>query len=224
MVKLTKPFSNEWWKITYNRNISFYIFVWSSLYIQFFRRIPFNHSLHVVLMDWPLVQFHLRATSHMSQEHWPCNGEDPWLSSKGRTMGVGKALLCSHGPSSIVWSENGPCCGTITYFVGGKEGRIWFNTICLKLYQFKRNIWWCLSVMESIMESVMDYALQFVLKFVMLCKILKNHGLPEFSSDPPLGGGPDPNSGRPCTLIHSPPCRTPCRLVIHGFFWGPFTS
>ena len=29
----------------------------------------------------------LRATSHMSQEPWPCNGEDPWLSSKGHTMG-----------------------------------------------------------------------------------------------------------------------------------------
>ena len=60
----------------------------------------------------------VKATSHMSQEPWPCNGEDPWLSSKGRTMGVGKAVLCSHGPSSIVWSENGPCCRTIAYFVG----------------------------------------------------------------------------------------------------------
>ena len=52
-------------------------------------------------------------------------------------------------------------------------------------------------------------------------KILKHHGLPKFSSDPPLGGGPDANSGRPCTLIHSPPCRTPCRLFIHKRFWGP---
>jgi hypothetical protein len=71
----------------------------------------------------------LRATSHMSQEPWPCNGEDLWLSSKGRTMGVGKAIICNHGPSSIVWSENGPCCGTIAYLVGGKEVRIWFNII-----------------------------------------------------------------------------------------------
>ena len=53
---------------------------------------------------------------------WPCNGEDLWLSSKGCTMGVGKAVLGSHGSSSIVWSENGPCCGTIAYFVGGKRG------------------------------------------------------------------------------------------------------
>ena len=64
----------------------------------------------------------LRATSHMSQESWPRNVEDPWLSSKGRTMGVGKAVLCSHGPSSIVWSGNGSCCGTIAYFVDGKGG------------------------------------------------------------------------------------------------------
>jgi hypothetical protein len=43
------------------------------------------------------------------------------LSSNGRTMGVGKAILCSHGPSSILWFENGPCCNTIAYFVGGKK-------------------------------------------------------------------------------------------------------
>ena len=45
---------------------------------------------------------YLRATSQMSQEPWPCHGEDPWLSSKGRTMGVGKAVLGSHKPSNIV--------------------------------------------------------------------------------------------------------------------------
>jgi hypothetical protein len=112
----------------------------------------------------------LRATSHMSQEPWPCNGEDPWLSSKGRTMGVGKAVICSLGPSSIVWSENGPCCWTIAYFVAGKEGRNWFNIICLKLYQFKRILRWCLSIMESILKSVLEYAL----KFVLLEKISKS--------------------------------------------------
>ena len=62
-----------------------------------------------------------RATSHMSQEPWPCNGENPWLSAKRRTMCVGKAVICSHGSSSIVWSENGPCCGTIAYLIGGKN-------------------------------------------------------------------------------------------------------
>ena len=38
-------------------------------------------------------------------------------------MGVGKVVLCSHGPSSIVWSENGPCCRTIGYVVGRKKRR-----------------------------------------------------------------------------------------------------
>jgi hypothetical protein len=118
--------------------------------------------------------FLLRATSHMSQEPWSCNGEDPWLSSKGHTMCVGKAVICGHGPSSIVWSENGPCCGTIAYFVGGKRGRIWFNIMCLKLYQFKRIIWWCLSVLESFMEV----ALQYVSKSIMLEKILKKSWSP----------------------------------------------
>jgi hypothetical protein len=47
---------------------------------------------------------------------------DPWLSSKGHTMDVGKTVLCSHMPSSIVWSENEPCCRTIAYFVGRKRG------------------------------------------------------------------------------------------------------
>ena len=104
----------------------------------------------------------------MSQEPWPCNGEDPWLSSKGHTMCVGKAIICSLGPSRIVWSENGPCCGTIAYFVGGKEGRIWSNIICLKLYQLKRILWWCLSFLESVMEA----ALQYVMKSILLEKIL----------------------------------------------------
>ena len=98
-----------------------------------------------------------------------------------------------------------------------KEGRIWFHIICLKLYQFKRFIWWCLSVLEFVLESI----LQYIMKPIMLENFKKNHGHPEISSDPPLGGGPDANSGRPCTLIHSPPCRTPCRLFIHKRFWGP---
>ena len=86
------------------------------------------------------------------------------------------------------------------------EERIWFNVICLKLYQFERTTWWCLSVME--------FALQFVLKSVLLKKNIEKHGLPKFASGLPLGGGPDENSGRPRNLILSPPCRTPC-ITIH---------
>ena len=105
----------------------------------------------------------VRATSHMSQEPWHYNGENPWLSSKRRTMGVGIAVLGSHQPSSIVWSENSPCCGTIAYFVGRKRGRLWFNRICLKLYKFERTTWWCLSIVECILESSLEYVVNFAL-------------------------------------------------------------
>jgi hypothetical protein len=83
--------------------------------------------------------------------------------------------------------------GPLHILLAEKVGRIWFNMICLNLYQFKRITWWCLSVLEFVME----FSLQFVLKYVMLEKILKNHGLPEISSCPPLGDGPDVNSGIP---------------------------
>ena len=109
-----------------------------------------------------------RATSHMSQEPWPCNyGEDPWLPSKGCTMGVGKVVLCSQGPSSIVWSSNGPCCSTIQYFVDGKR---WEDLVQYNMSQNSTNLrellgGVCLSILESIMECA--------LKFVMLEKIVK---------------------------------------------------
>ena len=104
-----------------------------SFLIQFIEDFNINCSFLVVKtcvdLEYLERRYELRATSDMSQKLWPCHGEDPWLSSKGRTMGVEKTVLCSHGSSSIVWSENGPCCGTIAYFVGGKEGRIWFDVL-----------------------------------------------------------------------------------------------
>ena len=65
-------------------------------------------------------------------------------------MGVENAVLCSHGPSSILWSENGPSCGTVACFVGGKEGG--FGSVCLKLYQFEIITRLCLSTMETILK------------------------------------------------------------------------
>ena len=100
-----------------------------------------------------------------------------------------------------------------------KEGRTWFKIRSLKLYQFERTIWWYLSILESI--------LKFALKYVLLKekkKIeknhYKNHGLPKFAPGPPLGGRPDVNSGRPWNPIHSPPCRTTCKLFNHELFFG----
>ena len=147
-----------------------------------------------------------RATSHTSQEPWPCNGEDPWLSSKGRTMGVGEVVLGSHETSSIVWSENGPWCGTIAYFVGGKKGRMWFDIICLKLYQFERTTWWYLSVLES------------NLKYVLLKnenKQQQQQWSPEICVRPTSWKYTWRRFRQTWNLIHSPPCRTPCILFIH---------
>ena len=90
-----------------------------------------------------------------------------------------------------------------------KEVRIWFNIICLKIYQFERTTWWCLFVLEFVLKSI--------LKSIMLKKYVKKHGLPKFGSDSPLGGRPNENSKKPWNLIHS----LPCRLFIHEVFFGP---
>jgi hypothetical protein len=80
--------------------------------------------------------------------------------------------------------------GPLQMLLAEKEGRIWFDIICLKLYKYERTTWWCLSILEFVMEPA--------LQSVMLEKnIFKNHGLPEFGSRPPLGGGLGENSGRP---------------------------
>jgi hypothetical protein len=44
-----------------------------------------------------------------------------------------------------------------------EEGKIWFERICLKLDQFKRITWWCLSVLEFIMKSDLESALQLIM-------------------------------------------------------------
>ena len=131
----------------------------------------------------------LRATSHTSQEPWPCNGEDPWLSSKGRTMGVGIAVLGSHRPSSIVWSENGPCCRTIAYFVGGKGRED------LVSYIMSQNLPIWKNYLVVFVYPIIYYGT--CPKICLYEDILKNHGLSKYASGPPLGGRHDENSGRP---------------------------
>ena len=126
-----------------------------------------NLQMHYLMnRNGMLSSLQLRATSHMSQEPRPCNGEDPWLSSKVHTMGVGKSR---YRQSRILkhnvkweWTMLRDHC---MFCWREKEGRIWFNIICLKLYQFERTTRWCLSVMES------------ALKFVMLKKIMVSRNL-----------------------------------------------
>ena len=76
--------------------------------------------------------------------------------------------------------------GLLHILLAEKEGRIWSSIKCLKLYQFKRIILWCL------------FVLQVALRYVMLEKnILKNHGIMELVLGPPLGGGYNKIFGRP---------------------------
>ena len=139
-------------------------------------------------------------------------------------MGVGNADLCSHRLSRILWSENGPLCGTIACFVGGIRG---VDLVKYNLFQTlsicKNNL--AMFVCRVIyLEPNITFVLQFVLKFIIMKKkkkMKKNHGLPELSWDPPLGGGLDKNFGGPWNLIHSPPCKTPCKLFILEIFFGP---
>ena len=49
--------------------------------------------------------------------------------------------------------------GPLHILLAKKEGRIWFNIICLKLYQYERTTWWCLYVMKFVLESTMEYAI-----------------------------------------------------------------
>ena len=65
--------------------------------------------------------------------------------------------------------------GPLHILLAEKEGRIAFNIICLKLYQFERTTWWCLYVLEYVLDS----AMQFVLKYVMLKILFKNSWSPE---------------------------------------------
>ena len=63
--------------------------------------------------------------------------------------------------------------GPLHILLAEKEGRISFDIICFKLYQFERITWWCLFVLESILEYVLESALQSILKSTMLEKIFK---------------------------------------------------
>ena len=142
----------SWWDVFNFHDLTFSMKHWNSDIVKLYSRIYCgtlgHNSLVEICYVWEwnkTILLHIRATSHVSQEPWPCNVEDPWLSSKGHTMGVGKAILGSHGPSSIFWSDNGPCCGTIVYFVGGKgeEDLVQYNMS--QIYKFERTTWWCLS-------------------------------------------------------------------------------
>ena len=53
-------------------------------------------------------------------------------------MGVGKAVLCSQGPSSICEVRMIHVAGPLHILLVEMRGGFSFNIICLKLYQFER--------------------------------------------------------------------------------------
>src|ERR1700738_3989491 len=58
--------------------------------------------------------------------------------------------------------------GPLHILLTEKDGRVWFNIISLKLYQFKRN-YLVVFVCPGIYRGVyIEFALHFVLKYVML--------------------------------------------------------
>ena len=108
-----------------------------------------------------------------------------------------------------------------------------FQDHCIVCWRKKRRgedlVWYNLSQTQSILENCLVmfvcpricsriyHAICFARKQI----IDKSYGLLVFASHPPLGGEPNENFGRPWNLIHSPPCITPCRLVIHEVLFGP---
>ena len=60
--------------------------------------------------------------------------------------------------------------GPLHILVVGKEGTVWLNIVCLKLYQFERITWWCLFVMEHALQSIVEFVMEFALRSVLLEK------------------------------------------------------
>jgi hypothetical protein len=67
--------------------------------------------------------------------------------------------------------------GPLHILLAEKEGRIWFNIMCLKLYPFGRITWWYSFVLESVVQSIMEFSLQFILKSVLLEKNMNKASL-----------------------------------------------
>jgi hypothetical protein len=60
--------------------------------------------------------------------------------------------------------------GPLHILVVGKEGRVWLNIVCLKLYQFERITWWCLFVLEHALQSMVEFVMESTLQSILLEK------------------------------------------------------
>src|ERR1700737_3680888 len=90
----------------------------------------------------------------------------PWV--------LGKPCYVVLGPQAQCEVRMNHVAGPLHILLAEKEGRIWFNIICLQVDQFKIITLCCFSVLESVME----FSMQSVLKYVLLEKILKNSWSP----------------------------------------------
>ena len=57
--------------------------------------------------------------------------------------------------------------GPLHILLAYKKGRIWVNILCLKLYQFERTTWWCLSALGIYSGSC--YGI-----YPKICHVVKN--------------------------------------------------
>ena len=87
----------------------------------------------------------------------------PWVLGKPFYVVTGSQVYCEVRMDHVV--------GPLHVLLTGKEGRIWFNIICLKLYQFERITWWCLSVQESALQSILHSVMLERIKPIITCDI-----------------------------------------------------
>ena len=80
----------------------------------------------------------------------------PWV--------LGKPFYVVVGPQAWCEVRMNHVAGPLHIVLAEKEGRIWFNIICLQVCHFKIITWWCLSVSESVLGS----AMQSITKSVLL--------------------------------------------------------
>ena len=98
--------------------------------------------------------------------------------------------------------------GPLHILLAKKEGRIWFDIKCFKLYQFWENYLAMFVYLEIYLGIFSRICLAI---YPEICLAGKKIKIVMVSW----------NSGRPWKLIHSPPYRTSCRLFIYEVFFGP---
>ena len=109
-------------------------------------------------------------------------------------MGDGLPNLCGARSSNILWSENGPCWGTIAYLLVGKEGQFYITSyISLSFHSFfefyineeGKRPWWIILREEG--EFLLHYlyidGCTWLCNMCLICKhwhLTENGKIPRF--------------------------------------------